>query len=125
MRIYCAVCRSDQECSEATGKEIYPHRPDLARLEFYQCNGCGNYVGCHKDTGKPLGIIVSGEVKKARIHIHELMDPVWKSGRIKRSELYRRVTDALGYRFHTAEIKTLNEARHIYRAIRTIIAGIK
>lgn len=125
MRIYCAVCRSDQECTQTTGEEIYPHRSDLKFLEFWKCDKCQNYVGCHKKTGKPLGIIVSKEVKNARQEIHKLIDPVWKSGRIKRSELYQRITDALGYRFHTAEIKTLNEARHIYRVIRTIVAGIK
>ncbi len=124
MKIYCAVCDSDQECHEATGKEIYPHRQDLYDLQFWQCSQCGGYVGCHKDTGNPLGIIVSKEVKSARVHIHKLLDPPWKSNRIKRTELYRRISEALGYEYHTAEVKTITEARHVYRAIQAIVAKI-
>ena len=124
MKIYCAVCRSDQECHEATGKDIYPHRPDLAKLEFWQCGNCGGYVGCHENSGKPLGIIVSKEVKNARREIHKILDAPWQSKRITRTAMYKAVSAALGYEFHTAEIKTLTEARHVYRAIRAIVAEI-
>ncbi|QFG07796.1 hypothetical protein KGB38_gp55 [Salmonella phage vB_SenS_SB28] len=32
----------------AKGNEIYPHKQDLSALNFYLCDSCGAYVGCHK-----------------------------------------------------------------------------
>lgn len=55
-----------------TGKAIYPHRPDLFRLHFWQCEPCGAYVGCHKKEGgngdgtKPLGRIANAELRAAK-----------------------------------------------------------
>lgn len=38
------------------GKEIYPHRPDLATIQMYECPTCHNRVGIHKDTYKTSSI---------------------------------------------------------------------
>lgn len=55
-----------------------PHRPDLKHLNFYRCKECGGYVGCHKGSIRPLGVIPSPEIKNARKHIHALLDPLWR-----------------------------------------------
>ena len=81
MILYCVNCKKDIEGILTSGKEIYPHRKDLYNLKFYKCPVCGNYVGCHKGTEKPLGCIPSRELKRYRMSVHDILDPLWKSKR--------------------------------------------
>lgn len=118
MKLWCCQCQCDVSARLTDGAECYPHRPDLAALHRWKCDGCGNHVGTHHKTGnptRPLGNIPSPEIKKARMHIHDLIDPLWQSGRVKRSRLYRHLSDQLGYQYHTAELRTIDEARRVYR----------
>ncbi|WP_409930189.1 zinc-finger-containing protein [Vibrio owensii] len=68
----------------------------------------------------PLGIIATPEIKNARKHIHALMDPLWKSGKIKRGKLYAMLSNRIGKTYHTGEIRTLSDARLVYRHIQEI-----
>lgn len=118
--IYCCNCEADVPARLTTGAEVYPRRADLASLPFWRCDGCGHWVGCHHKTQgrtRPLGCIPSPAIKQARQHIHALIDPLWQSGAIKRSRLYGLIARRLGRkRYHTAEIRSLEEARAVYRA---------
>ena len=128
MKIFCCTCNAEVSARLTDGKEIYPHRKDLYSFPFWKCDSCNNFVGCHhktKNRTKPLGVIASKEIKNARIKIHEILDPIWKSKQLSRSELYRRLTDELGYQYHTAEIKTIEEARNIYQIILNIKKDLK
>lgn len=119
MKLWCCQCATDVDARLTNGAEIYPHRPDLADLPRWKCDVCGNHVGTHHKTNnptRPLGNIPSPEIKTARMKIHELIDPVWRGGRMKRGILYGKLSEALGYEYHTAEIKTIEEARRVYRA---------
>lgn len=110
-----------------TGAHVYPHRPDLASLPFWVCPGCGGFVGCHhktKDRTRPLGVIASPEVKNARKHIHALIDPLWQGGRIGRRALYQQIGEKLGREYHTAEIRSVEEARAVWRVARDIAATL-
>ena len=123
MRIYCCGCEKDVEARLTNGAEIYPRRPDLADIPFWKCDACGNRVGTHHKTAdptKPLGVIPTPEIRAARTHIHDLIDPLWKSGRIKRGKLYALLSEEIGGPYHTADIRTVEEARAIYRAARKI-----
>lgn len=126
MKIYCCACGVDVEARLTNGGEIYAHRPDLKSLPFWKCNDCGNSVGCHYKTTnrtKPLGCIPSPEIKEARKHIHSLLDPIWQSGRIGRREVYKMIGLQMGHkRYHTAEIRSLDEARTVYQIVRKIAA---
>lgn len=123
--IFCCECNGDIVARLTNGAEIYPHRPDLANLPFWKCDDCGNYVGCHHKTSNPthpLGCIPNAELKNARQHIHRLIDPVWKSGRIPRGVLYSKIAAAVGRKkYHTANIRTIEEAREVYTKAREII----
>jgi len=58
---------------------------------FPKCRGS---VGTHPD-GRPLGIIPDEETKKLRIKLHDMIDPLWKSGKVKRGSVYgwlKRIT---------------------------------
>ena len=62
MRLWCCECANHVEARLTDGREIYPHRPDLAALPFWRCDGCGGYVGTHHrsdDPTRPLGVIPS------------------------------------------------------------------
>jgi len=119
-QLWCCGCGKDSTANLVSGKEIYPHRPDLATLPFWQCVKCKNFVGCHhktKNPTKPLGCIPTPEIKKARQHIHAIIDPLWMPKDYnKRDLIYRIIADQLGRReYHTAKIKTIEEARQVYR----------
>jgi len=123
MKIYCTGCETDVEARLTDGAERYPHRPDLAELPFWKCDCCGNYVGCHHKTSnptKPLGCIATPKLLEARKKIHALLDPLWKSGKIKRGQAYAYVSHRLGYNYHNGEIRSLEEARRIYTIIGTL-----
>jgi hypothetical protein len=127
LKLWCCQCQSDVDARLTSGAEVYPHRPDLADVPRWKCDGCGNHVGTHHKTDnptRPLGNIPSNEIKAARIHIHNLIDPLWKSKQVKRSKLYAEMSKRLGYEYHTGEIKTLDEARHVYRVARDVIRDI-
>jgi hypothetical protein len=108
-----------------SGREIYAHRPDLAELPFWKCDACQNSVGCHhktQDRTRPLGVIPTDAIKAARQHIHALIDPIWKDGRMNRPQIYARLTLALGRQYHTGELRSVEEARTVYREGRLIAA---
>lgn len=119
MKIYCCQCKKEVNARLTNGAEIYPLREDLYSLPFWKCS-CGNFVGCHHKTPqrtKPLGCIPTKEIRNARKHIHALLDPMWKNGKNKRGHLYAEISRQLGYQFHTAEIRSIEEARIVYRII--------
>jgi hypothetical protein len=43
--------------------------------------------------------------------LHALIDPIWQSGKMGRRELYAAIGRDLGREYHTAETRTLEEAR--------------
>ena len=118
MIIWCCKCDCVVEPTLTSGKEIYPHRGDLGGLPFWKCLSCGNFVGCHHKSSnrtKPLGCIPTPEIRNARKHIHKLIDPLWRGGQTPRRELYKLLSERLGYEYHTADIKSVTEARKVYR----------
>lgn len=119
--LHCCGCQQEVKARLTDGKEIYSHRPDLHKLPFWRCDTCGNFVGCHYKTAnrtKPLGCIPTPELKNARREIHKILDPLWKKGLVNRSKLYGKLSFELGYEYHTAELRTLEEARKVYRIIK-------
>lgn len=123
MNIYCVECQTEILCKKVTGEEVYPHRKDLYLLVFWKCPECGNFVGTHKNSrnDSPLGIIANPELKTSRNYIHKLLDPIWKSGRVTRKDLYDSLTKELGWEYHTAKIRNIAEARKVYRIIQGVI----
>lgn len=118
VQLWCCGCADYVEARLTSGVEVYPHRADLSSLPFWRCDACGNWVGCHhktKNRTKPLGNIPTPELKAARGHIHALIDPLWQSKKIGRSALYKRMAEKVGWNYHTASLRSINEARQAYR----------
>jgi len=123
-KIYCCDCKKEINARLTDGKEIYGHREDLYDLPFWVCDNCKNYVGCHhktKNRTNPLGNIPNKEIRQARKHIHALLDPMWKGKNDKhksRRIIYGFLTLNLGYQYHTAQIKNIDEARKVYKLLK-------
>jgi hypothetical protein len=124
MKIRCCGCDGEKVDARLTnGKEIYPHRVDLRNLPFWICDTCSNYVGCHhktKNPTQPLGCIPTPEIKKERQRIHRLIDPVWKNGLMDRKAVYAYITERIGWQFHTAKIRSVEEVEQVYEIVRTL-----
>lgn len=124
MKLWCCQCQAEVDARLTCGAEVYPHRRELARLPRWICDVCKNHVGTHHKTSdptRPLGCIPTEEIRRARVAIHKLIDPVWRSGRMRRSDIYQHLSDKIGREYHTADIRTLDEARLIYVAARDFI----
>lgn len=125
--LHCCGCQSEVNARLTDGREVYPHRPDLSDLPFWKCDTCGNHVGCHhktKDRTRPLGVIPTPEIKNARQHIHRILDPIWQKGLLDRKPLYKMLSDRLGWKYHTAKIRSVEEGREVYRAVQRIAAEL-
>lgn len=87
-----------------TGADIYPHRTDLGHKQFYACQPCDAYVGCHQPhpnaavVGYPLalGTLANAELRGWRNRAHAAFDPLWRDGRMTRKEAYARLQAELG-----------------------------
>lgn len=98
---HCQHCGC--EASLVTGKEIYPHRPDLFHKNFYLCQ-CGAYVGTHPGTTNPLGRPSDAELRKAKGAAHAAFDPIWKTKEMGRTAAYRWLGEQLGIQMSEVHI---------------------
>jgi len=86
MSVVCNYCGKDAPL--VSGKQVYPHRPDLYAKKFYRCMPCDAMVGCHPGTTKPLGRLANDELRKAKMAAHAAFDPLWKNRLWKRKQAY-------------------------------------
>jgi hypothetical protein len=100
--VICTYC--GKRAKLVTGKEIYPHRPDLFDKKMWLCKPCGAWVGVHQGTDKPLGILANGEIRAAKIQAHKAFDAIWKSGELKRQDAYKWLQGAMGLRAEDCHI---------------------
>lgn len=122
MNIFCVACQCDVLARLTNGAEVYPHRPDLFKLNFWFCDNCKNFVGCHKngDGKKPLGNIPTPQIKMLRRQIHSQLDPLWQSGKYSRSWLYKTISQKIGKEYHTALIASVDEAEKVLNIIQEL-----
>jgi len=85
-RVACDYCQGKAKL--VGGDVIYPHRPDLASKQFWACLPCDAYVGCHPGTVRPLGRLANAELRRAKMSVHAVFDPIWE-----RRLMLKRQTD--------------------------------
>ncbi len=71
-------CSCGRVAELTDGREIYPHRPDLAAVPIWICRPCGARSGCHKGTTKPTGTLADYATRKARMFAHDAFDRLWR-----------------------------------------------
>jgi len=96
MKVICPYCQRRAEC--VSGKEIYPHRPDLYSKRFWLCRSCDAYVGTHHNSRRhaPLGQLADAELRKAKKAAHNAFDRIWMDGSNTRKEAYAWLAEELG-----------------------------
>lgn len=106
--VNCPYC--EQPAALVTGAVIYPHRPDLHGLRFWQCAPCDAFVGCHKngDGMTPLGTPANKETREARKRAHAAFDPIWRDGSTSRKKAYNWLASTLGYQQGKCHISWMN-----------------
>lgn len=125
----CPYCKSVPRL--VNGLAIYRGRPDLKELNFWQCEPCDAYVGCHKagngfgDGTRPMGTLANAELRAARNRAHAAFDPLWRSGEMGRRKAYAWLGDQLGLpvkRVHIAEfdLATCSRVVSVCRSRRTV-----
>lgn len=86
---------------------------------IYWCKVCGASVGVHPFSVYPLGTMADDATRKARSAVHAIIDPLWKSGRFDRSDVYAMMARLTGRRrFHTGELSK-QECHDAVAAFRT------
>jgi len=114
----CGCCEDGGEVDIAQGQMIYPNRPDLWTHSdgsvrwWWLCSSCWGYVGCHKDTLKPLGTPADKETRRAREAAHAAFDPLWQK-RQRLSGLSRHVARGRGYKWLAAQLSIPPKECHI------------
>lgn len=66
----------------------------------YWCKGCDAYVGCHHNTRIALGTMANAELRAWRMKAHAAIDPLWKTGRLSRNDVYQKLHKWFGHEVH-------------------------
>ncbi len=101
--VACPSCGKEAEW--IPNEQVYGRRYGKSYMCWY-CRTCDYYVGCHNNTKKPLGTMVGKELRQLRRAVHAKIDPLWQSGKVRRGDVYARISKALGYTYHTGEADT-------------------
>ena len=92
--VVCPYCEKPAQL--VSGEVVYPHRRDLYQKKFYICKSCDARVGCHKESGKPLGRLANSELRKAKMSVHKVFDVKWKRQKgVSRSDAYKWLAKSL------------------------------
>jgi len=62
---------------------------------IYICKPCNAYCGTHKGTNVSLGSVANKELRELRKIAHLHFDGIWKSGKMKRRSLYKKLSEYL------------------------------
>lgn len=91
------------------GDIIYPHRKDLYNLNFWLCEKCNAYCGCHKNTITPLGTLANSSLRKLRSECHKEFDVLWKDYNMTRTDAYKWLSEQMCVDLELCHIAMFNE----------------
>lgn len=98
--VTCPYCGRHAEW--VSNETVYGRRYGKSYM-LWLCRPCDARVGCHENTMRPLGTMANAELRKWRMKAHDAIDPLYKSGRMTRGELYQKLSIALGKEVHVGE----------------------
>ena len=96
----CPYCKKEAPWVENSA--IYGRRYGNSYMCYY-CKDCDAYVGCHNNTRNALGTMANKELREARMRVHAVIDPLWKSKKYQRKTVYIRLKEAFGEEIHVGE----------------------
>jgi len=93
----CPFCK--KEAKWCDNVERYGKRYGKSYM-CYWCEPCDAYVGCHNNTQKALGTMANQDLRSRRMLAHSVLDPLWKSGKYNRHQVYSILKKHFGYEVH-------------------------
>lgn len=90
----CPYCGAEAQL--VTGREVYPHRPDLFAKPFWACMPCGAWTGCHPGTTKRMGRLANKATRQLKMAAHAAFDPIWKGKTMSRTKAYAWLREQTG-----------------------------
>lgn len=92
MTVICPYCQQPAELVDSAvvyGRSFGP---------IWLCKPCDAYVGVHKNAKNfaPLGRLANKELREWKKRAHLALDPLWRSGRMKRKEAYAFIQEQMG-----------------------------
>lgn len=101
--VICPYCKYEAEFM--TSKEFYGK--DYG-TNIWVCHSCEAYVGTHGKSKNPLGTLANKETREWRKQAHKYVDPLWKSKKMKRGEVYRWIQKVMAMTPQEAHIGNFN-----------------
>lgn len=98
--LICPYCKKEAVWCE--NKEIYGKNYGNSYM-CWLCKPCNAYVGCHNNGKKALGTLANAETREWRKKVHARIDPLWKTGKMSRGEVYKNLNRLFSKGFHTGE----------------------
>ena len=96
----CQYCNNPAKW--VPNEQIYGIRFGKSYMAWW-CENCDAYVGCHKNTKKPLGTLGNSETRDARRKAHFEFDRLWKNRKYPRRKAYDSLSRAFGKQMHIGE----------------------
>ena len=90
MIVSCQYCKKPAKFVDS--KIIYGKSYGM----IYLCKECNAYVGVHKGTNRPLGILANAELREWKKKAHASFDPLWKTKLMTRREAYEWLAKQMG-----------------------------
>lgn len=67
---------------------------------MYLCRPCDAYVSVHKGSNTPMGTMANKTLRELRKKVHNIIDPIWQSGKLHRAQVYNRLSNHLGVDYY-------------------------
>lgn len=119
--VICPYCKGISEMIKS--KEIYGK--DYGWL--YICKPCDAYVGCHKNSKRPLGRLANKNLRKLKNEAHRYFDKIWKLKILDRTKAYNWLSEQLNIPFDYTHIGMFSEktCRAVVEISKTILNDIR
>ena len=94
--VTCPYCNSPADL--VYGGKLYPHAYNLYHKQFYHCEPCKAWVGCHDGTETPLGRLANAELRAAKSRAHIAFDALWRA-KMNRDGINQSAARGAGYKW--------------------------
>ena len=119
-KLFCVQCNDNVDVTLVNGEVICPTMPHTHHNFFYQCNFCANYVGFRENFNKSFIFIPTPEMRNLKIEIHKIIDPIWQNEILTREEVYNKISERIGKKFHAGSLKSIDEAKYIIYCVKEL-----
>jgi hypothetical protein len=97
----CNYCHKDAQW--VSNEKIYGRRYGQSYM-IWHCEPCKAYVGCHRNTKRPLGTLAKIELRELRKKAHSVFDPLYRDFRsATRTKEYKHMSEYFGKEMHIGE----------------------